>query len=231
MRDGGRGNAGSWRPGKEPLGGSLHLGDVAVPKAPLGVPGVVSGQGDPQSRLIVFARLAPRSVAMAQHDGGCGEVATRVKGLLDAEAEPVEIGAVDLGQAQIQIGALGEQVLGDPRRLRRGVHNSGKPGTVVDADGQRVKPAFHIGDRGQRLRRHGRCTGLGDGDDGGEVEHGGTPMSPQPSASLKFSRPACLRPFLCGRPLVTSLEMTSEKARTHWRPLTTGDGPCQRFDP
>lgn len=110
--------------------------------------------------------------------GGRRQIATGIEGLFDGQPEPLQIGAVDLGKAEIQVRALDQEVTGDPRGLGRGRGTANRRGGVIDADGQRIEAAFYIGNRAQGFRRRRRGAGLAEGDDDGEVEQGGAPMSP-----------------------------------------------------
>lgn len=158
-------------------GGGLDAMHVPVAEPALGVAGVVSRQGDPEGGLALSGGTASRTIARPQNRGGRRQIPTGIEGLFDGQPEPVQIGAVDLGQAEIQVRALGQEVTGDPRGLDRGRGTANRRGSVIDADSQRIEAAFHIGNRGQGFRRRRRGAGLAEGDDDGEVEQGGAPMS------------------------------------------------------
>jgi hypothetical protein len=80
---------------------------------------IVSRQGDPQRRLAVGRVVAGGTIAGAEHHGRCREIATGVESRFNREAQPGQIAAVDLGEAEIEIGAAGEELARQPRRLLR----------------------------------------------------------------------------------------------------------------
>lgn len=132
---------------------------------------IVSRQGDPQRRLAVGRVVAGGTIAGAEHHGRCREIATGVESRLNREAQPGQISAVDLGEPEIEIGPAREKLASQPRRLLRIARTHRGTGSVIDADRQGVEAALGVGNGRQGLRRHSRRTGLGESEDGGEVEH------------------------------------------------------------
>lgn len=133
--------------------------------------GIVSRQGDPQRRLAVGRVIAGGTIAGAEHLGGSGEIAAGVEGRFNREAQPGQIAAVDLGEPEIEIGPAREKLARQPRRLLRIARTHRGTGSVIDGDRQGVEATLGVGNRRQGLRRHSRRTGLGESEDGGEVEH------------------------------------------------------------
>jgi len=78
---------------------------------------IVSRQGDPQRRLAVGQVVAGGTIAGAEHHGRCREIATGIESRFHREAQPGQIAAVDLGEAEIEISAAGEELARQPRRL------------------------------------------------------------------------------------------------------------------
>ncbi len=196
VRDGSNGGE---RQNAKGRGGRLDAGDVAVAETALRMAGVVSGQRDPEGRLAVDA--LGRAIARAQDDAGGGEVAARVEGRLHGQAEPVQIVAVDLGHAEIEVRAPRQQSAGDARGIGGVARWTGRAGTPIDADRDRIEPTLRIGDGRQGFRGHLRCAGLGQGEDQIEVQQGGLQREPQanPIGSGPRDPRAPRRRFTVGR--------------------------------
>jgi hypothetical protein len=106
---------------------------------------IVSRQGDPQRRLAVGRVVAGRTIAGAKHHGGCGEIAAGVEGRFNREAQPGQVAAVDLGEAEIEIGAARKELPRQPRRLLRIARTDRGTRPVIDADRQGVEAALGVG--------------------------------------------------------------------------------------
>lgn len=132
---------------------------------------IVSRQGDPQRRLAVGRVVAGGTIAGAEHHGGCREIAAGVESRLNGQAQPGQVAAVDLGEAEIEIGPARKKLVRQPRRLLRIARTHRGMGSVIDADRQGVEATLGVGNGRQGLRRHSRRAGLGESEDGGEVEH------------------------------------------------------------
>lgn len=83
----------------------LDTGDIAVAKATGRMARIVARKGDPQRGLLLSHPRAEGPIAGAQHGGGGGQVSAGIERVLDRQAEAFKIGAVDLGETQIEIGA------------------------------------------------------------------------------------------------------------------------------
>jgi len=140
-----------------------------------------------------------RPIARAQHGRGGGQVATWVEGVLNAHAQPFQVAAVDLGEPQIEVGAPRQKCVGQAC----GVVCTARPPTRtrprIHADGERVEAALHMGDRGQGFGRDRRGAGLGETEDGEQVEHDGLLDRAQQTAGRAGLRPAAApRGIYCG---------------------------------
>lgn len=160
--------------------------------------GVVVGERRLQRRLLAYARGVAPQITILQDAGGGPEVRAGFKHFRQAEAEPRQVLTVDLRQAEIDASSGSDKgpCLGD-RVVDRGRRDHDARG-AVDADGQRLEPAFDLGHRQQGLRRDGRGALGGESKSGGEAQgHSELP------AVIGFDRQASLAPtgMLAGRRL------------------------------
>lgn len=135
--------------------------------------GVVIGERRLQGRLLTHASGVAPPVAVLQDARGGAQVGAGLEHLSQAEAEPGQVPAVDLRQAEIDASARSDE----RRGLRDGVVNrdrcDGEARSAVHADRQRIEPALHV-DHGQKgLGRDARRALRGKSNGGGEAEgHG-----------------------------------------------------------
>lgn len=165
----------SGRRQREARGGRFDPGHITVAQAAARVAGVVARQGRSQGGLTLSRGLAGGAVAGFQHHGGGGEVPARLEGVLHGQAQPAQVAAVDLGEAEVEVPAAGQ-------KRARGANGFGavtrltvQEGAPVHPDRQRIEPAFNEGDGRHRLRRHAWRTGLRQRQDGDQIEHDACP--------------------------------------------------------
>ena len=167
-RSGRRGGVDAPEGRHDPTRGGLDLGDVAVGEAAAMVSGVVGGEGHPK-RLLLRRQAGCAEIAGLEDLGRAGQIAARIEGVGDGHAEPLEILAVDLGEAEIDALALADQRLSHADRFfgrarRRWI------GRAIHVDGKRVIVALHLNDGQHGLGGDGRSTPLGERQDCGELQ-------------------------------------------------------------
>ena len=117
---------------------------------------VVHRDSDPQRRLLV-ATPGCRGIVRRQHLGPCRKVAAGVERVLDGKAEPPEVLAVDLREAEIDVGARSDQLAGLADRFGLGRRLERSRRLAIDADGQGIETALDApgtgSDSGSRVRR------------------------------------------------------------------------------
>lgn len=116
-------------------------------------------------------------VSGPQHHGGGGQIPARVEGVLHRETQPAQVAAVDLSQAQIEIGAANQKSSGGLSGLCTRARLTRQRRRAVHPDRQGIEPAFHIGDRGDGLGRDAGGASLGEREHGGQIEHDAPPSA------------------------------------------------------
>ena len=156
------------------VGAPIRFGTTASGDLEGGIISAVGTAGATGTGLTLTAPLvlahpsgvAP-AVAVLKNSGGGPQVRAGLKDVRQAEAEPGQVPAVDLGQAEVDVAPGFDERRGLRHRViyGGGLHHHARG--AVDGDGQRLEAAFDLNHRKERLWRNGRRALGGEGKGGG----------------------------------------------------------------